>query len=89
MYAPEVSTNPAIRSVAETAFVGAVPGKAIKSFPESIEFATLWGGHPAILKTDTPVQNAWNEVREGRKSVRDATAEVTRQLNDLLRETST
>jgi multiple sugar transport system substrate-binding protein len=87
-YVPEVSSVPAIRAVAEGPFVSAVPGKQVKTFVESVEFATLWGGHPAILKTDGPVGEVWTEVREGKKTVRDGAAEVTRRLNDLLKETS-
>ena len=86
-YVPEVASVPSIRSVAEGAFVNAVPGKNAKAFVEAIEHATLWGGHPVILKTDVPVMEAWTEVREGRKSVRDGAAEATQKLNELLRTT--
>jgi multiple sugar transport system substrate-binding protein len=84
-YVPEVASVPSIRSVAEGPFVNAVPGKNARAFVESIEHATLWGGHPVILKTDVPVMEAWTEVREGRKSVRDGAAEATLKLNELLR----
>jgi len=87
-YVPEVASVPAIRSAAESNFVSAVPGKQLKAWVESIDFATLWGGHPVILKTDTPVAAAWDEIREGRKSVRDGAAEAAQQLNQLLKETS-
>ena len=51
-----------------------------------VPVATLWGGHPAILKTDVPVMEAWSEVRDGRKSARDGAAEATQKLNDLLKQ---
>ena len=41
---------------------------------------------PIILKTDGPVGEAWTEVREGRKSVRDGAAEAAQKLNDLLKQ---
>jgi multiple sugar transport system substrate-binding protein len=85
-YAPELASIPSYRSVAESTFISAVPGKQARTFLDSIEFATLWGGHPIILKTDVPVGEAWTEVREGRKSVRDGAAEAAQKLNDLLKQ---
>ncbi|MBI3972555.1 MAG: extracellular solute-binding protein [Chloroflexi bacterium] len=84
-YAPEFQAIPAVRPVAETAFANAIPGKNAKAFLESIEFATPYAGHPVVSKWGETLNPMWNDVREGKKSARDAAREAVAKLNDLLK----
>jgi hypothetical protein len=88
-YAPEFQAIPAVKPVAESAFVGAIPGKNAKAFLESIEYATPYAGHPVVMKWGDVLNPMWNDVRDGKKSAPDATREAASKLNDLLKQTST
>jgi multiple sugar transport system substrate-binding protein len=86
-YAPEFQAIPAVRPVAESAFVNAIPGKNARAFLESIEFATPYAGHPVVSKWGDVLNPMWNDVRDGKKSARDAAQEAAVKLNDLLKAT--
>ena len=68
-------------------FISAVPGKQVKTFVESIEFATLWGG--TRDPQDRRPGGRGLDRGAGRARRRSATAGRShRRLNDLLKETS-
>jgi multiple sugar transport system substrate-binding protein len=87
-YTPEFQAIPAVRDVAESAFVNAIPGKNAKAFLESIDFATAYGGNPVVMKWGDPINAMWTSVQKGQKSAQDAAKEAAAQLNVLLKAAS-
>jgi multiple sugar transport system substrate-binding protein len=87
-YAPEFQAIPAVRPVAESAFLQAVPGKNAKAFLDSIDFATPYSGHPVVTKWGDVLTPMWNDVRDGKTSARDAARDAAPRLNDLLKTTT-
>jgi len=84
-YAPEFQAIPAVQSVAEPAFVNAIPGKNAKAFLDSISFATAYGGNPVVTKWGDPLNQMWDAVQKGQKTAQDATQQCATQLDDLLK----
>jgi multiple sugar transport system substrate-binding protein len=87
LYAPEFIALPAIRSIAETTFVTALPGVNARVFLDSIATATPYAGHPVVMKMGEVLTPMRNDVLEQRKSARDAAQEAAVKLNELLKQT--
>jgi multiple sugar transport system substrate-binding protein len=86
-YAPEFMAIPAVRQVAEEKFATSVPGVYAKAHLDSIAFATPYAGHPVVQRWNEAITPMWDAIRQGQKSVKDATSEAAEQLNRLLKET--
>jgi multiple sugar transport system substrate-binding protein len=87
-YAPEFQAIPAVRPVAESAFLQAIPGKNAKAFLDSIDYATPYGGHPVVTRWGDVLNPMWNDVRDGKTSAPDAARDAAPRLNELLKSTA-